>query len=78
MLQRVVWNRLELNASLVGGCLFTGPDDGILRGVEQAQRLPNSAKHRLFHFERDLLLFSDYEICRYKFVKNLSKLDVWG
>ena len=31
MLQRVVWNRLELSVSLPAGSAFTGGDDGMLR-----------------------------------------------
>lgn len=38
MLQRVVWNRVELRVSPPGNSDFTYVDDGILRPNEQAQR----------------------------------------
>jgi hypothetical protein len=54
MLHRVVRNRFELSVSPPAGSVFTGGDDGILAGSEQAQSLQAWAKRLAFHSGADL------------------------
>jgi len=63
-LQRVVWNRFELSVSPPAGSVFTGGDDGILPGSEQAQSLQAWTKRLAFHSGQISLPFGHYEICR--------------
>jgi len=73
MLQRVVRNRFEFSVSLPAGSVFKGEHDGIFVASEQAQTLQAPAERVAFHAGRDLALFCHYEICWWKFPKNLSK-----
>jgi len=56
--------------------MFTGGDDGILVGPEQAQTQRASVERMAFHLKANLASIGLYDICRWKFPKNLSKSEV--
>jgi hypothetical protein len=72
----VVRNRFELSVSLPAGSVVTGEDDGILVGSGQAQTLQAPAERVAFHWGQISLPLGHYEICRWKFRKNLPKSGV--
>jgi|ERR1700719_3592863 hypothetical protein len=78
MLQRVVRNRFEFSVSLPAGSVFKGEHDGIFVASEQAQTLQAPAERVAFHSGEISLLFCHYEICWWKFLKNLSKSEFVG
>src|SRR5437660_11562327 len=79
MLQRVVRNRFEFIVSLPAGSVFKGEQDGIFVASEQAQTLQAPAEHVAFHSASTFcFLFCHYEICWWKFPKNLSKSEFVG
>lgn len=53
--------------------MFKGRHDGILDRSEQAQTLRAPAERMAFHSGAGLASTGHYEICRWKFPKNLSK-----
>jgi hypothetical protein len=65
-----------LSVSLLADSVFAGGHDGISAGSEQAQTLQSPAELVVFHLGQISLPFGHYEICRWKFPKNLSKSEV--